>query len=101
MKRRILESEDAKRDIVHHFVQIGEENLDAAFAFKQSVRESYKIIAQFPAIGRLHTFPKVGPKRMWPVKGFPNLLIFYETTDTSVNVMRILHSSMDYHRVFR
>lgn len=39
--------------------------------------------------------------RRWKVKGFPNFLIFYRSTDEGVEIIRILHGARDLDAIFQ
>lgn len=102
MKRLILKRPKAERDIEECFVYIGTENLDAALRFLISVEESLELLARNSEIGVVREFAssKYFGLRMWPVRGFDRYEIFYLQDETSIDVVRVLHSARDLKSLF-
>lgn len=98
MKRRIVRTIQAKRDLIDHFVLIGEDNLNAAERFLDRVESAINQLADMPKIGspRPMNNPRLEGLRVWPVPGFRRYLIFYLQIEDTVTVLRVLHSARDH-----
>jgi len=90
-----------KRDALLIYAWIGEDNLDAAKRFLQALDSDLKNLAEFPGIGAKREFdhPKLADLRSWPITGFTNYLIFYRTTESELQVLRIIHGARDIEKV--
>ena len=76
---------------------IGENNPDAAGRFVQKVKETCRLIAGRPLMGRARN------DLLPELRGFPvgNYLIFYDVTSDGIQVVRIVHGSRDLPVVFK
>lgn len=97
MNRRITISPKASRDLEEQFDYIAQENLEAAMRFFDSVRQTFSQLAQTPGVGTPCQLsnPRLQGLRQWAVKGFKKHLIYYLTDDSSVEIVRLLHSARD------
>lgn len=97
---RIVRHRKAKRD--HIFVYIGERNMDAAERFLRAVDADLKRLAEMPNIGsrRESDHPRLAGVRSLPVSGFRNFLIFYRSTDSELQLLRVIHGARDIERAF-
>jgi len=99
--REVLKRTPATRDITNHFLHIAENNLDAGLRFVDAAEAAVQCLAEMPDIGarkrfRGGSYPNV---RMWAVPGFRNYLLFYTATDSTLEVLRVLHARENYRRV--
>ncbi len=101
MSLRIRWTVQAKRDIDRHFVRIGVEDITSAEKLLEAIRAAAKGVASYPQIGSARTFHsgRLRGARMWPVPGFEKYLIFYQITEDSILILRVLHSAQDYTRL--
>ena len=55
-----------------------------------------------PGMGAPRQFnhPNLEGVRMWPINGLPNYLAFYLTTESSIQVLRVLHGARNIERIF-
>lgn len=92
----------AERDIEDAFVFIAEKSEDAGLDFLFAVQGTLELIADAPLIGSKREFnaPELEGIRLWRVKSYEKYLIFYFVRDAAIEVVRIIHASRDYNRVF-
>ena len=93
----------AKIDIVENSVYLAERNPDAAFRFLTAIEETLALIATNPRMGsrRLEHLDKTIQLRVFPVSGFEDYLIFYTPIENGLEMIRLLHSSMDCEAQFQ
>lgn len=49
-----------------------------------------------PETGKIcHTSSKLANIRQQPIKGFKNYLVFYRSTDSAVEILRVIHGARD------
>ncbi|HXB70923.1 MAG TPA: type II toxin-antitoxin system RelE/ParE family toxin [Candidatus Acidoferrales bacterium] len=89
---RLLRREAAKRDLIAHFVYLGE---------TLAAEQAAKSLAQMPEIGIPGKVRrgKYAGVRIWPVPGFDKYLIVYRPIKEGVQVERVVHAAQDYRRV--
>lgn len=92
----------AERDIESCFVYIGSGNVDAAISFLVSVEASLENLSRFPYLGKQFetSVPNNQNMRVWHVRGYTHYLMFYEIKETTIDLIRLLHSSRDIDAVF-
>ena len=103
MKLRTVKHRLAKRDALQIFVYTGEHSLDAAERFLNALNDDIAKLVDMPGVGSLREFanPKLADIRSWPITGFRNYLIFYRTTRSELQVLRILHGARDIERALQ
>lgn len=91
LPQRALTDVDA---ILDHYLK--EAGVDLAGRFLDALEAAIRRIRQEPGIGsrRLALLLKEPRLRVWPVKGFPHLILYLDQPE-SVEIWRILHSSRD------
>jgi plasmid stabilization system protein ParE len=75
---RVLQGATARRDFIIHYAYLLEQGgLDLAKRFRDSVEESYALLASMPRIGAPGRVlsGRYADVRIWPVHGFENYLI--------------------------
>lgn len=87
----------AKEDIRDQLAYLAEYGEDLVEKLIDALEDTFAHLAQFPQSGKLRFYyhPRLKNIRQWPVKGFRKLLIFYRADDTSLVVIRLLHSARD------
>ena len=102
MNGRILKRPQAERDIEEAFVFIAERDEDAGLDFLFAVEETLELVAANPLIGAERKFDAVelSSVRMWRIKSYEKYLIFYFVRENAIELIRLIHSSLDYNRVF-
>ena len=73
---------------------------DAARRFVDSAQSTLKDLATMPRVGSLKEFedPALAEVRSWPVRGFPNHLIYYFAIPDGIDVLGIMHGAQDVER---
>lgn len=102
MKKLIRVSPLADSDIDNYANYIAKDDVNAALRFFDEVQFAYEKIAEFPAIGSLryshiHLLNNV---RVWAISKFDSHIIFYVERENHIDVIRVLHSSMDIPSLF-
>lgn len=102
MKLSVLKRVQAERDIEEAFVFIGAASEDAGLDFLHAVEQTLETLAANPELGSQRDFlaPELAGIRMWRVKSYEKYLIFYFVRPTGIEVVRIIHSALDYGRIF-
>jgi toxin ParE1/3/4 len=101
---RVLKRAPATRDLIDHFVFLGENaSVDVARRFLQSANSAFEELAQMPQIGASRTFrnPRFAAVRMWPIRGSERFLVFYRPVKGGLEVLRVVHGARDIETVFR
>jgi plasmid stabilization system protein ParE len=95
MKIRVEESEFIPCDVLDiiRWLRASDPRFEATFltAFTSSV----DILAMHPGIGRTRTDLRPASIRSWRIRGFPNILIFYEVLPDRIRLLRVLHGHRD------
>jgi toxin ParE1/3/4 len=73
-----------------------------ATRFLDSCESSFERLKNFPDIGAPQKLddPRLAEVRMWLVKDFDNYLIFYPPLNDGVRILHVLHSALDFNRIF-
>jgi toxin ParE1/3/4 len=102
MPRRIVKQRAAAADLLEHFVYIGENSEAAAQRFLEKAKETIRLLASQPEMGRLMHFrnPLLAGIRMFPVKDFEKYLIFYRPLRHGIEVVRVVHGARDLPALF-
>lgn len=90
----------AEIDIFETADYIAQDNLDAGIRFLVAVEETIEKLKSSPKKGTLGKVRGQEYLRMWFVLGFPKSLIFYFVKEGEIEIVRVIHSSRDYRRVF-
>ena len=94
-------SDTADRDLSAIFNYIAGDSRAAAVSYLSGMEEKLLLLRDFPELGHLCRYPELAALGM-RVLVYQKHLIFYtvdEKTET-VNLVRVLHSSRDYRRLF-
>ena len=102
MTRKLTHSPLAEKDIDELVDYLALENYDLAIRFIDAVQKTEKILLDMPEIGVLRNYSskRLMDMRMVLVTDFPNHLIFYIPTPTTIHVVRVLHGAQDIEAVF-
>ena len=102
MKRRVVRAGLAEVDLLEHLDYIADDNPDAALRFIQAVEKALERLSEMPEIGAVREFdnPRLSGVRRWPVPKFSRYLIFYQVTEDSIRVLRVLHGARDIPSLF-
>ena len=96
---KIIRAGEAIRDIADIHLFIAVENPEAAERFLAALQLSFRTLAQWPEIGPRYQSNRAefAGLRFWPVRRFPNYLIFYRVIQKPgrLHIIRILHGARD------
>jgi toxin ParE1/3/4 len=101
---RVIKRVAAKRDLVDHFVFLGENaSLEIARRFLQSANHTFEILARMPEIGASRKFRNAHFEnvRMWRVNDFEKYLIFYRPLKEGAEILRVVHGARNLEDLFR
>jgi toxin ParE1/3/4 len=93
----------AQRDLLEHFVALGERAGEAtALRFLQAAEDTFAELAAMPGVGRPEDFanPRLTGMRRWRVRGFDNYLIFYQPLSQGIEVLRVVYGTRDLPGLF-
>ncbi len=98
MKKSIVKSPQAYRDLVEIADSIAQDSIDASDRFLDAAEMTFDCLAETPEIGSLCPFknPLAVEIRVWPVRQFKRYLIFYRSELNSVSIVRVLHGARDW-----
>ena len=89
----------ARRDILRRYeYYLIEKDAEAvAERFVVAVQAAIERICEHPGIGapKALSNPKLAGLRSWPVKGFPEIRVYYLVSRGAVRVVRVLHGKRD------
>jgi toxin ParE1/3/4 len=80
-----------------------EAGLEVALRFLTAARETFALLASNPNIGwesRLNN-PALTNVRVFRVKGFEKMLIFYRPLVGGIDILRVIHGSRNLQALFR
>ena len=95
MKHDLVVRARADVDVDEHALYFARSSLNVAIRFLDRVWDSFQRIASNPDLGFADqmTTPRLGSVRVWPVRDFPNHLIYYREIDRRVEIIRVLHAA--------
>lgn len=87
--------EDILRQYAYYLIE-GESELIAA-RFLNAVQSSVARICKQPGMGSPKVLRnlKLAGLRSWPVRGFPDLRVYYLVSEKTLQVVRVLHGKRD------
>ncbi len=95
---------NARHDILRQFEYylIEQDAPLAADRFVEAVEAAIAQVRTNPGIGSPKTTgnPTLAGLRSWPLKGFPEIRIFYLASKSLVRVLRVLHGKRDINPMF-
>ena len=98
MKRRINKKPQAERDLLDHFIYIGQDNERAALLFLKEAEAAFTRIANMPGTGPVWESddPRLESIRHTAVsRRFRNYLIFYRVGDNFIEILTVIHGARD------
>ena len=101
MSRKIIIHDDAFDDLDTSSAAIGEYSSSASVRFLKEAQKAFLLLSGLPGIGAPRDYDNrdLNGMRMWPVSGFRNYLIFYLTTEDTIEIVRILHGSQNIQSI--
>lgn len=99
---KITYAEGVFEELVNLSAYIAADNEPAAQRFLDACDESFLLLLRNPRIGSPREFidHELADIRMWRVKSFEKYLVFYVPTGPGIKILHVIHSSIDYNRVF-
>lgn len=96
MKTQIRISDAAKEDLKAIWDYLARSNPAAASKLLKELKDKFSMLSQHPNVG------KPQPQLLVNLYSFPhkNYLIFYQPTNTGIDVVRVLHGSRDIESLF-
>ncbi|WP_017651065.1 type II toxin-antitoxin system RelE/ParE family toxin [Fortiea contorta] len=90
------------RDLIDLATYIAQDNLDASDHFLTAAEVTFKQLAKTPAMGKLCQFvhPQLENIRQIAITGFRKYLIFYCVTDSTIEILRVIHDARDIESIF-
>ena len=85
------------QDLIEIATYIAKDNLDHSDRFLQAAEETFKQLRKMPQIGKQSYFSnnRLQNIRQFAIKDFRKYLIFYQTTATGIEIIRVLHGSRE------
>ncbi len=99
MSKAIALRPQAQTDLDEIAQYIANHQVDAALRFIDAAERAIANLSDYPQMGRARPEIHSG-LRSWPIRGFTNYIIFYDITDTTIDVVRILHGAMNLEEAF-
>jgi toxin ParE1/3/4 len=99
---RVARRPQAVTDLVEVATYIARDSPVAAERFLTRAEATIQRLSEMPGLGRPTHFLEdefVG-MRSWPIRGFPNYLVFYQETEGGIEIIRVLHGARDLAGIF-
>jgi toxin ParE1/3/4 len=76
------------------------ENVELGLRFLEAAHETFRSLADRPAIGRARKFrnAKLSGARWHPIRHFGDHLVFYRPSPEGIEVLRVVHGKRDLSR---
>src|SRR5262245_49681023 len=102
MSPKVRKSRAARNDLLEIFIHLAHFSARTARRFLKAMQRACDLLVLFPQLGGLWESPNLSLSdvRVWPVRGFKRYLIFYRPLDDGIEILRVLHASRDFHRIF-
>lgn len=93
----------AIQDLDELAAYIQQESPETAVRFLDAANETFHLLAENPELGGLFetTHQLLAGIRIWRVKGFQTMLVFYRPITVGVEIVRLLHGARDFAAIFR
>lgn len=93
---RLLQTPQARRDLLEIWVYVAENSVEAADRLIETINEQCDTLAQFPQMGRRRQ--ELSPGLQSFVVG--SYVVFYRALDDGIDVVRVLHGARDLGTIF-
>ena len=103
MKHRIFLRPAADQDTGDQAeYQTQHQSLQMGLRFYRTAAETFQILARVPGMGKRAECRSSYLKgmRMFPMKRFPNHLVFYRCIKDGIEIIRVLHGARDIEAIF-
>jgi toxin ParE1/3/4 len=94
--------ETAIKDLDDLAAYIQQDSAPAAIRFLEAAEGTFELLSRAPELGRLFELPHrmLSGMRVWPIKGFRKILVFYRPVSGGVDVVRVVHGARDFAALF-
>ena len=89
----------ARDDLAEHYRWLHDEaGIEIAERFLLGADAAFSLLAANPGLGAPvnSNHERLAGLRKWTVEGFPNLLIFYQSIQRGVSIVRVIHAARDW-----
>ncbi|MBE9208928.1 type II toxin-antitoxin system RelE/ParE family toxin [Nostoc sp. LEGE 06077] len=89
------------RDLIELATYIAEDNLEASDRFLTAAETTFKQLGKMPGTGKSCQFshPNLAGVRQQAIKGFKKYLVFYLSTDSGVEILRVIYGGRDIEAI--
>lgn len=103
MMRSLVVTGTATTELSLQAEYIAHSSLDRALRFYEAAGDSFQRLLVTPDLGVACEIdqPALAGVRVWPIRGYPNHLIYYRATDSEIEILRILHGARDVGMAFQ
>ncbi len=104
MKGRIILRPAADRDLAGQAEYLTRhQSLQTGLRFYRAAEGTFQFLANQPEMGKRAECrsPFLSGMRMFPLKRFPNHLVFYRRVDNGIEIVRALHGARDIETLFQ
>ena len=102
MSRLIHKLPEARQDLVEIADYLAQDSLSPSDRFLEAADKTFEFLGSMPDIGSPWESenPALAGLRVWPVSGFKRYLVFYRSTEDSIQIVRVLHAARDIESIF-
>lgn len=92
-----IRSPQADQDLADIADTLAQRSPRLALRFIDAAEETFAKLTEMPGLGAKFesSNPRLDGLQVWPVKQFPNHLIFYRSRDQRIEIVRVLHGARD------
>jgi toxin ParE1/3/4 len=97
MTPEVRKTPRAERDLLDHFIYIGDRNPAAAERFLDAAEEACALLGRVPGMGRKwdSDSPRLAGVRSWTIPKFRNYRIFYRPIENGIEVLHVFYARRD------
>ncbi|MEH2214475.1 type II toxin-antitoxin system RelE/ParE family toxin [Nostoc sp.] len=89
------------RDLIELATYIAEDSLEASDRFLAAAETTFKQLSKMPGMGKPCQFshPNLAGVRQQAIKGFKKYLVFYLSSDSGVEILRVIYGGRDIEAI--
>ncbi|MFO0967347.1 MAG: type II toxin-antitoxin system RelE/ParE family toxin [Gemmataceae bacterium] len=101
MSRIIVRSPRTEADLEEILDYLGRQSAQLAYRFLRMAETTFAFLAKSSDPGSPFdgAEPRLANLRYWPIKRFPNHLVFFRTTETELQIVRVLHGARNLEAI--
>ncbi|MBK9215863.1 MAG: type II toxin-antitoxin system RelE/ParE family toxin [Chloracidobacterium sp.] len=96
---RLVKLPQALTDLIETAEYLAEDDIETADRFFDAFEATLNDLCRTPKMGAVRRFREMDV-RMWFVRDFSKILIFYTERADEIVILRVIHSARDYTRFF-